>query len=67
MLLELFPVVILNNVIAFVNAYIHCLNGPVNWIFSDFLCFDISLFLLTVAVRGYLISISYCLFFSFMH
>ena len=65
MLLELFPFVILNNVMAFVNAYIQCLNGPVNWFSLDFLCFDISLFLLTVALRGYLLSIAYCLFFSF--
>ena len=36
--------------------------------FSDFLHFDISLLLLTVALRGYLISISYCLFYQFsMH
>ena len=38
--------------------------------FSDFLCFDMSLLLLTVTLRGvggggYLISIAYCLFFSF--
>ena len=31
--------------------------------FLDFLCFDISLLLLPVALRGYLISIAYCLFF----
>ena len=33
--------------------------------FSDFLHFDMSLLLLTVTVRGYLISIAYCLFFHF--
>ena len=54
MLLELFPFVILNNAMDFVNAYF----------FSDFLCFDMSLLLLTVTLRGYLISIAYCLFFS---
>ena len=53
MLLELFPFVILNNAMAFVNAYF----------FSDFLWFDMSLLLLTVTLRGYLISIGYCLFF----
>ena len=54
MLLELFPFVILNNTMAFVYAYF----------FSDFLCFDMSLLLLTVTLRGgYLISIAYCLFF----
>ena len=31
--------------------------------FSDFLCFDMSLLSLTVTLRGYLISIAYCLFF----
>ena len=32
--------------------------------FSDFLCFDMSLLLLTVTLQGgYLISIAYCLFF----
>ena len=34
--------------------------------FSDFLCFDMSLLLLTVTLRGYLISIAYCLFFHFV-
>ena len=53
MLLELFPFVILNNAIAFVYAYF----------FSDFLRFDMSLLLLTVTMRGYLINIAYCLFF----
>ena len=53
MLLELFPFVILNNAMAFVYAYF----------FSDFLCFDMSLLSLTVTLRGYLISIAYCLFF----
>ena len=52
MLLELFPFVILSNAMAFVYAYF----------FSDFLCFDMSLLLLTVTLRGYLISIAYCLF-----
>ena len=33
--------------------------------FSDFLWFDMSLLLLTVTLRGYLISIAYCLFFHF--
>ena len=54
MLLELFPFVILNHAKAFVYAYF----------FSDFLCFDMSLLLLTVTQRGYLISIAYSLFFS---
>ena len=31
--------------------------------FSDFLCFDMSLVLLTVTLRGYLSSIAYCPFF----
>ena len=53
MLLELFPFVILNNAMAFVYAYF----------FYDFLRFDMSLLLLTVTMRGYLISIAYCLFF----
>ena len=55
MLLVLFPFVILYNTMAFVYAYF----------FSDFLCFDMSLLFLTVTLRGYLISIAYCLFFSF--
>ena len=42
MLLELFAFVILNNVMAFIYAYF----------FSDFLRFDMSLFLLTVTLRG---------------
>ena len=42
MLLELLPFVILNNAMALV--YMH--------IFSDFLCFDTSLLLLTVTLRG---------------
>ena len=33
--------------------------------FSDFLCFDMSLLLLTVTLRAYIISIAYCLFFHF--
>ena len=33
--------------------------------FSDFLRFDMSILLLTVTLRGYLISIAYCLFFHF--
>ena len=53
MLLELFPFVILNIAMAFVYAYF----------FSDFLRFGMSLLLLTVTMRGYLISIAYCLFF----
>ena len=32
-------------------------------IFSDFLCFDMSLLFVTVTLRGYLISIAYCLIF----
>ena len=52
MLLELFPFVILNNAMAFVYAYF----------FSDFLSFEMSLLLLTVTLRGYLISIAYCIF-----
>ena len=32
---------------------------------SDFLRFDMSLLLLTVTLRGYLISIAYCSFFIF--
>ena len=31
MLLELFPFVILNDAMAFVYAYIQCLDGTVNW------------------------------------
>ena len=42
MLLELFHFVILDNAMAFVYAYF----------FSDFLCFDMSLLLLTVTLRG---------------
>ena len=53
MLLELFPFVILDISLAFIYAYV----------FSDFLCFDMSLLLLTVTLRGYLISIAYCFFF----
>ena len=52
MLLKLFLFVILKNAMAFVYAY--C--------FSDFLCFDMSLLLLPVTLRGYLISIAYCCF-----
>ena len=55
MLLELFPFVILTNVMAFIYAYF----------FSDFLRFDMSLLLLIVTLQGYLISIAYCLFFHF--
>ena len=62
MLLELFPLLILNNVMAFVNAYIHCLKGASQLVFSDFLCFDISR-----CPAGYLISIAYCHFFHFLH
>ena len=54
MLLELFPFVILNNVMAFVYAYF----------FSDFLCFDMSLLLLTVTLRR--VSNKHCLL-SFFH
>ena len=36
------------------------------FIFSDFLPFDTNLLLLTVNLRGYLISIAYCLFFNFV-
>ena len=49
MLLELFPFVILNNVMAFIYAYF----------FSDFLRFDMSLLLLTVTLRG--VSNKHCL------
>ena len=49
MLLELFPFVILNNAMAFV--YMH--------IFSLTLCFDMSLLLLTVTLRG--VSNKHCL------
>ena len=47
--LELFPFVILNNPMAFVYAYF----------FSDFLCFEMSLLLLTVTLRG--VSNKHCL------
>ena len=56
MLLELFPFVILNNAMAFVYAYF----------FSDFLCFDMSLLLLTVTLRGYLIRLLIVFFFIFL-
>ena len=59
MLLKLFPFVILNYVLAFVYAYIWASQ----LVFSDVLYFDTSLLLLTVTLRGYLISIAYCLFF----
>ena len=49
MLLELFPFVILNNVMAFIYAYF----------FSDLLRFDMSLLLLTVTLRG--VSNKHCL------
>ena len=49
MLLELFPFVILNNVMAFIYAYF----------FSDFLHFDMSFLLLTVNLRG--VSNKHCL------
>ena len=52
MLLELIPFVILNNAMAFVYAYF----------FFDFLCFEMSLLLLTVTLWGYLISIAYCIY-----
>ena len=58
MLLELFPFVILNNAMAFVNAYIQCLHGPVNW-FSLTFCVLIRLLLLTVTLRG--VSNKHCL------
>ena len=54
MLLELFPFVILNNAMAFVYAYF----------FSDVLCFDMSILLLTVTLRG--VSNKHCLF-PFFH
>ena len=41
---------------AFVNMHIF---------FSDIIHFDMSILLLTVTLRGYLISIAYCLFFHF--
>ena len=59
MLLELFPFVILTNTMAFVYAYIQCLDGPVNWFSLDFLRFDTSLLLLTVTLRG--VSNKHCL------
>ena len=63
MLLELFSFVNFSNAMAFVYAYIQCLDGPVNW-FSLTFCILIQVFLLlTVTLRGYLISIAYCLFF----
>ena len=49
MLLELFPFVILNNVMALIYAYF----------FSDFLRFDMSFLLLTVTLRG--VSNKHCL------
>ena len=53
MLLELFPFVILNNAMAFVDAYF----------FSDFLSIEMSLLLLTVTLRG--VSNKHCsLYFS---
>ena len=56
MLLELFPFVILNNAMAFVYSYF----------FSDCLCFDTSLLLLTVTLRG--VSNKHCLLsFSLLH
>ena len=58
MLLELFPFVILNNVMAFVNAFTVS-KWASQLVFSDFLCFDISLFLLTFALRG--VSNKHCL------
>ena len=54
MLLELFPFVILNNVMAFIYAYF----------FSDFLRFDMSLLLLTVTLRG--VSNKHCLLSLFL-
>ena len=51
MLLELFPFVILNNAMSFVYAYVYYI--------SDFLCFDMSLLLLTVTLRG--VSNKHCL------
>ena len=43
MLLELFPFVILKNAMAFVYAYIQCLDGPVSW-FSLTFCDLIQVF-----------------------
>ena len=67
MLLELFPFVILNNAMAFVYAYIHCLDGPVNW-FSLTFCILIQVFFIIdcYPAGGYLISSAYCLFFIFV-
>ena len=45
MLLELFSFVNFNNAMAFVYAYIQCLDGPVNW-FSLTFCILIQVFLL---------------------
>ena len=58
MLLELFPFLILINAMDFVlYAYF----------FSDFLCFDMSLLLLTVYCGGYLISIFHFISFIVPH
>ena len=57
--LELFPFVILNNVMAFVYAYTQCLDGPVNWFSLTTLCLDTSLLLLTVTLQE--VSNKHCL------
>ena len=48
---------------AFVYAYIQCLDGPVNWFSLTFNILIQVFLLLTVTLRGYLVSIAYCLFF----
>ena len=52
MLLELFPFVILDNAMAFVYAYIQCLDGPVKW-------FSLTFCVLIQVLRG--ISNKHCL------
>ena len=63
MLLELFSFVEFNNAIAFVYAYIQCLERPVNW-FSLTFCILMQVFLLlTVTLRG--VSNKHCLLSGF--
>ena len=59
MLLKLFSFVNFHNAMAFVYAYIQCLDGPVNW-FSLTFCILIQVFLLLiVTLRG--VSNKHCL------
>ena len=58
MLLELFSFVNFNNAMAFVYAYIQCLDGPVNWFFLTFCILILVFLLLTVTLQGY-----HCIFF----